>query len=128
MSKKVIDFSVLMAVYNKETPSFLKRSIESLLIQTLVPNEVVLVKDGILTEELDSVISDFEIQYPHIFTVVSLSHNRGLANALNEGMRVVRNPIVARMDSDDICIKNRFELQLDYLLKNNLDIVGGQII
>jgi glycosyltransferase involved in cell wall biosynthesis len=128
MSKEVLKFSVLMSVYNKERPDFLKRSIESLLNQTLVPNEVVLVKDGELTEGLDSVINDYEIKYPHIFTVVSLSHNRGLANALNEGMRMVRNPIVARMDSDDICFESRFEVQVNYLINNGLDIVGGQIV
>jgi glycosyltransferase involved in cell wall biosynthesis len=128
MSKKNIEFSVLMAVYIMETPSFLKMSIESLLNQTLVPNEVVIVKDGELTERLDSIINDFEIKYPHIFTIVSLSRNSGLAHALNEGMKVVRNSIVARMDSDDICFENRFEVQVNYLIDNNLDIVGGQIV
>jgi glycosyltransferase involved in cell wall biosynthesis len=124
----MIRFSVLMSVYCKENPTFLRRSLESLFKQTLAPNEIVLVKDGELTERLDSVINDYEIKYPHIFTIVSLSKNRGLANALNEGMKMVRNPIVARMDSDDICFENRFEIQINYLLNNSLDIVGGQIV
>ncbi|UTN04627.1 glycosyltransferase [Flavobacterium bizetiae] len=128
MSNKAFEFSVLMAVYNKEIPEFLEKSIESLLNQTFVPNEIVLVKDGELTEGLDSVIHYYEKKYPYIFNVVSLAKNKGLANALNEGMRVVRNSIVARMDSDDICFFNRFEIQMDYLIDNNLDIVGGQII
>jgi len=128
MSKKVFEFSVLMSVYYKEKPDFLRRSIESIINQTLIPNEIVLVKDGKLTKGLNNVINDYEIKYPHIFTVVSLPKNGGLANALNEGMRVVRNPIVARMDSDDICFKNRFEIQINYLINNSLDIVGGQIV
>lgn len=128
MAKKKFEISVLMSVYNKERPDFLKRSIESLLNQTLTPNEIVLVKDGELTEALDAVIHDYEIKYPHIFNIVSLFKNSGLANALNEGMKVVRNPIVARMDSDDICFENRLEIQLNYLIDNSLDIVGGQIV
>lgn len=128
MSKKNLEFSVLMSVYNKELPSFLEKSVESILRQTLVPNEIVLVKDGELNEELDSVINNYKIKYPSIFTIVSLSNNIGLANALNEGMKVVRNPIVARMDSDDICFECRFEIQVNYLISNNLDIVGGQVV
>lgn len=128
MLKENIDFSVLMSVYFKEKPFFLKESLESLLNQTKIPNEIVLVKDGPLTKELDEVITEFESKYPSIFTVVSLPQNKGLANALNEGMRVVRNSIIARMDSDDISFENRFELQINYLLNNNLDIVGGQMV
>ena len=125
MLKKTNSFSVLMSVYHRENPSFLKKSV---INETLVPNEVVLIKDGKLTDELDCVISDFTTKYPHIFTVISLSQNIGLANALNEGMKVIRNPIIARMDSDDICFENRFEMQINYLIDNDLDIVGGQIV
>lgn len=117
-----------MSVYNKETPDFLQKSLDSVISQTFVPNEIVLVKDGKLTNGLDAVIYEFQIKYPHIFTVVCLSQNKGLANALNEGIKVVRNPIVARMDSDDICFENRFENQINYLIKNDLDILGGQIV
>lgn len=129
MPKIVISsFSVLMSVYHKEKAIFLKKSLDSVINQTLVPDEIVLVKDGVLTDELDSVINDFVAKYPQIFTIVSLSQNGGLSNALNEGMKVVRNPIIARMDSDDICFENRFEIQINYLLSNELDIGGGQIV
>ena len=124
----MLNFSVLMSVYHKEKAIFLKKSLDSVINQTLVPDEIVLVKDGVLTDELDSVINDFVAKYPQIFTIVSLSQNGGLSNALNEGMKVVRNPIIARMDSDDICFENRFEIQINYLLSNELDIGGGQIV
>jgi glycosyltransferase involved in cell wall biosynthesis len=124
----MVKFSVLMSVYYKENPKFLKRSLESLLNQTVLPDEIVLVKDGPLTRELDEVIVEFSDKHLDLLTIVPLLKNEGLANALNVGANVAKNSIIARMDSDDICIKNRFELQLDYLLRNNLDIVGGQII
>lgn len=121
-------FSVLISVYYKEKANFLTKSLKSVINQTLLPDEIILVKDGLLTDELDSVINNFVTKYPHIFTVVSLAQNKGLANALNEGIKLAKNPIIARMDSDDICFENRFEVQMNYLTANNLDIVGGQIV
>ena len=50
-------FSVLISVYFNETPIFLKKALDSILNQTLKPGEVVLVKDGIITKELEDVIS-----------------------------------------------------------------------
>jgi glycosyltransferase involved in cell wall biosynthesis len=121
-------FSVLISVYHKENPEFLQKSLESIMCQTLIPDQVVLVKDGLLSDDLDFVIDNFKRQYPKIFSVVSLPKNRGLAKALNEGFKIARNSIIARMDSDDICISNRFEIQINYMIENDLDIVGGQIM
>lgn len=129
MEKKITcDFSVLMSVYKKDNSIFFKQSLESIMSQTLMPNEIILVKDGMLTEELENVIKKYQNNYPNLFKIVSLTSNKGLANALNEGMRIAKYSIIARMDSDDICIPNRFEIQINYLVENELDIVGGQII
>ena len=51
-----MQYSVLMSVYNKEKASWLKESIESMLNQTVKPSELVVIKDGRLTDELDEVI------------------------------------------------------------------------
>jgi glycosyltransferase involved in cell wall biosynthesis len=122
------NFSVLMSVYIKENSNYLRQSLESLIKQTLLPNEIIIVKDGPLTIELDNVINEYCDKYPLLFLVVELPQNKGLAYALNEGMKNAGNDIIARMDSDDICIGERFENQINYLINNNLDIVGGQII
>lgn len=110
-------FSALISVYYKENPSYLSTSLESVFNQTLPPTEVVLVKDGSLTPELDVVINHFTAKYPSI-KVVALPNNVGLGLALREGLNHCSYDIVARMDSDDICFQERFEYQLDYLLKN----------
>lgn len=129
MKKKITsDFSVLMSVYKKDNSIFFKQSLESIMNQTLMPNEIILVKDGSLTEELENVITEYQNNYSNLFKIVSLTSNNGLANALNEGMRIAKYSIIARMDSDDICIPDRFEIQINYLIDNQLDIVGGQII
>jgi glycosyltransferase involved in cell wall biosynthesis len=122
------NFSVLMSVYIKENSNCLRQSLESIMTQTLMPNEIIIVKDGPLTIELDNVISEYVDKYPILFLVIELTQNKGLAYALNEGMKFAENDIIARMDSDDICIPERFEIQINYLINNDLDIVGGQII
>mgnify|MGYP001164727599 CR=1 FL=1 len=121
-------FSVLMSVYNKENPDYLRLSLESILVdQSVIPTEVVLVEDGPLTDELYIVLEDFKSRYSFLKTI-SLKSNVGLGLALNEGLKHCRFDWVARMDSDDIAIKTRFEEQLKFIKSNpTIDIVGGGI-
>lgn len=121
------DYSVLMSVYFKEKAEFLQKSIDSMLAQTAMPEQIVLVKDGSLTDELDSVIKSYEETYPNIFTVVPLEKNGGLGNALNIGLEHCRNELVARMDTDDISLPTRCEKQLICFRDDDVDIVGTQI-
>ena len=122
------EYSVLMSVYHKEKPEYLKQSIESIQAQTLSTNDFVLVCDGPLNEQLDSVIATKRQEMGESLNVVRLAKNGGLGNALNEGIKHCKNELVARMDSDDIAVRNRFELQLAYLMSHpNTDILGGQI-
>jgi len=107
-------FSVLLSVYHKENPSYLSQSLDSVFNQTVPPSEVILVKDGQLTKELDNVIEEFLKEYS-IFKVISLEENRGLGFALNEGLNHCSYEWVARMDTDDICFPNRFEKQLEII-------------
>lgn len=101
-------YSVLMSVYSKENPAWLKLAIESIQDQTLPTSDFVLVCDGPLTPELDGVIAEKHCQMGEILMVVRLEKNVGLGNALNEGIKHCRNELVARMDSDDIaCISCR---------------------
>lgn len=122
------NFSVVISVYFKENPIYLRQSLESVINQTLMPKEIVLVKDGALTIELDSVIDEYEENYSEIFKVITLPQNKGLSNALNIGISMTRYPLIARMDSDDICFNDRFEKQVLALNEFDLDIVGGQIV
>lgn len=121
-------FSVLMSVYRNEKPEFFKASMESVLGQSLKPNEIVLVRDGKVTEELQGYI-DYYVHTYKCIKYVPLEDNIGLGRALDYGLQFVKNEIVARMDTDDICVQNRFEKQLNYM-KNNpeIDVLGGQIM
>ena len=105
-------YSVLMSVYKKENPVFLKQSIESIQNQTVPTDDFVLVCDGPLTPELDSVLAVKQHELGEVLHVVRLEKNGGLGNALNEGIRHCKNELVARMDSDDIAYPDRCEKQL----------------
>lgn len=121
-------FSVLLSVYYKENPRFLNESLNSIINQTIKPNEIILIKDGPLSYELNNVIENFKNNYSKLFTIIKLKENEGLGKALSIGVRNCKYDLVARMDTDDIAKENRFEKQLK-VFKNNqqLDIVGSWV-
>lgn len=120
-------YSVLMSVYFQENPSYLQKSIESILSQTLKPDELIIVEDGPLTIELKKVIKNFK-ESNRFIKSVTLETNLGLGLALNEGLKYCSNELVGRMDSDDICVSDRFEKQVEKFNENDeLIILGMQI-
>lgn len=117
-----------MSVYHKEKAEYLKLALDSVINQTLKPDEIVLVQDGKLTEELQAVITDYLQKYPDIFKTYALQQNQGLGKALNFGMQKCSNELIARMDTDDIAEPNRFELQIkEFEQDKELTLCGGQI-
>lgn len=108
--------SILMSTYVREKASNLAASLESLRIQTLPAGQIVLVIDGPVGTDQEQVIADFAaIDAPWEFTVLRLERNGGLARALNAGLAACTMPLIMRMDSDDICLPDRIELEVDYL-------------
>lgn len=117
-------YSVLMSVYKKERPEYLKIAIDSMLSQTLPPDEIVLVEDGELGEDLHAAIK----RYGDKLHIVKNKVNLGLGLALNEGLKVCRNELVARMDTDDCSKPDRCLKQVKrFEEKPYLDIVGSHI-
>lgn len=116
-------YSVLMSLYKKENPEYLRLAIDSMLNQTVAPDEIVLVEDGPLTDELYAVLDE----YPMLHRVKNET-NLGLGLALNVGLKECRNELVARMDTDDCSKPDRCEKQLKrFLEKPYLSIVGSHI-
>lgn len=110
--------SVLMSIYSRDRPEYLDVAIESIISQTRPPDEIVVVKDGPLTNELSCIIKQWQQKRPGLFKVVSLTENCGLGVALQEGLKACSYDIVARMDADDISCPDRFEKQLKFLQEN----------
>lgn len=117
--------SVLMSVYARELPAALDAALHSLRVQTVPPQEIVLVKDGPLTEALEAVIDSHRQALP--LRVVALPRNVGLTQALNEGLRHVSQPWVMRFDSDDVCEPHRIAAQRGWMEAGSLDLFGAQI-
>lgn len=121
-------YSVLMSVYKKDNPSFLTAAIESMLNQSVLCEQFIVVEDGPLPENLQKVIEEFASKQQELFTVVKLSENMGLGRALDKGLEVCRNNLVARMDADDISLPSRCEKLLDLFAKNpKLGLAGTNI-
>ncbi len=124
MSQK---YSVLMSVYAKEKPEYLVVSLDSMLAQTMAPDEIMIIEDGPLPEALEDVVQHYKSLYPKIIVVHRLERNVGLGNALAVGVPLCRNEIIARMDSDDYSLPVRMEMQLKRLNRDHLDLVGSQV-
>ncbi|WP_090940094.1 glycosyltransferase [Pelosinus propionicus] len=121
-------FSVLISIYCKENPMFFKIALESVINQTCIPTEIVIVKDGALTYELDQIIENFEMRFPGLFKIIILPENRGLGLSLQAGIIECSYELIARMDTDDIAKPERFEKQLKKFSDNKeIDLVGTYI-
>lgn len=121
-------FSVLMATYLRDDPVLLQRAVDSVFINSLPPQRLVLVADGPLGTGLEKMVESIQARYRSL-TFVRLPYNQGLSHALNHGMRFVETEWVARADSDDINLPERFEAQTHFLRENpEVTIVGGAIL
>jgi len=124
-SHNYYSFSVLLSVYFKEKPSFLENALDSIwTLQSLKPKQIVVVKDGALTPELDEILNVFSKKAPVDFVVNDF--NIGLSASLNKGLKYCEYELVARMDTDDIAYPERFERQIAFFIENpDIDILGS---
>lgn len=115
--------SVLMSVYNTNN-QYLKDAIESVLTQTFTDFEFIIVDDH-TCEENQKLLLEYRDKDPRI-VLIHNDENMGLTRSLNRGIEVAQGEFIARMDSDDICVNNRLERQLEFMI-NNRDVlaVGG---
>lgn len=122
----MLQFSVLMSLYFKETPSNLEQCFASLYAQTLHIPEVVCVFDGAVSYELENVVISWSEKLN--IKIVKIENNVGLGNALNIGLKQCTYEIIARMDTDDICHPSRLERQLKFLIHDEkLVLLGSNI-
>ncbi len=118
-----------MSVYIKEHPEYLDKCLESVYNQSAKADEWVIVHDGPITDELQEVIDKYKTYDGVEINEVLLEQNQGLGIALSHGVTACRNELIARMDTDDIAVPDRFELQLaEFENHPELDICGGQIV
>ena len=107
-----LPMSILMSTYIAESPANLAISLQSLADQTRLPAQIVLVLDGPVGSDQELIIHHARDRSPAVdMTILRLPKRVGLAGALNTGLEACRFELVARMDSDDICLPQRLALQ-----------------
>lgn len=118
-------FSVLMSVYAEEKAEYLTKALDSVFCQTLMPDEVVLVEDGPLPLNLKQVIDSYQEKYLQLVTF-QFEENVQLGRALAKGVELCSNELIARMDTDDIAVPERFERQYTYMKNHSeVSVCGG---
>lgn len=125
MSKTKI--TVLMSLYKGEKAAYFRQSLNSIFEQTLLPEEVLVVLDGPISDSLKQVLDAYVQRYPAIH-LLPQEKNLGLGYSLAIGVKAARNNLIARMDTDDIMRKDRLALQAKKFEENpNLTICGSNI-
>ncbi len=119
--------SVVMAIYKNDKIEFLKQAIYSVLNQTKSADEFLIIVDGFICDIVKKYLQGLQKDV-NLIKVIYLDENKGLANALNVGVNASFGDLIFRMDADDICFSERFERQYNYIIENELDIVGSQTI
>lgn len=124
---KKIKFSVLMSVYKNDKSEDVKVAIDSLLNQTLLPNQIVILEDGKVSKKLDDLLEDYSKKHK-IIEIYKRKQNLGLGLTLNEGLNYCEYDYVARMDADDYSYPNRFEKEINYISNHpDIDVIGCNI-
>ena len=116
-----------MCVYKNDNPEHFHQAINSVMNQTVKPNEIILVVDGPIPSSIEEIITLYTEDEDN-FKVIRLNENVGNGNARRIGLKNCRYELVAIMDADDISLPDRFEKQLKCFEEDsNLSIVGGNI-
>lgn len=118
-----------MSVYKSEKPAYLDRSLQSVWDdQTLKPDEIILVQDGPVGEELATIIKKWKEKLADNLVLLVNETNLGLTKSLNRGIKVAKGEYIARMDSDDISLPERFAHQVEFMDAHpEISVVGGAI-
>lgn len=117
--------SVIMPAYNAE--KYLEESIKSILNQTFTNFEFIIINDG--SKDNTKKIIDIYKKKDKRIILLNNPKNLGLQVSLNRGLKLAKGKYIARMDSDDISLSNRFQIQINFLDRNkDIFLVGGSAI
>jgi len=121
-------YSVLLPVYKGDRAEWLKIAVDSMLAQTLPPEEIFIAVDGAVGADLSATLNEYEASNPRLFTVKRYAENEGLGKLLNKTLPLCRNEWVVRMDADDYSLPERIEKQFTVLKENpDISVVGCNV-
>ena len=122
-------YSGLASIYKNTKLDELTIALESMEKQTLPPEQIVIVIDGDICEDVRNYILKKQKENENFYTIVPSKENIGLGRALALGMKSCRNELIARFDTDDICVLDRCEKQVRYMEQHSdCSVVGANIL
>lgn len=111
--------SVLMSCFWKDNLTYLDAALESLYLQTLPPNEIIIVFEGEINDDFQSVFDKWTPLFKNSsFKLIPALDSKGLPACLNKGLKAAKGEYIIRFDSDDYCYPNRIEAQIDFFKQN----------
>ena len=116
-------YSALLCVNNTEKPEWLSTALDSMLNQTVKPDEIVLVQNGLLAEDLDATIYQYKEKYPEIIKILPLLDKVGLGVALRQGVFACSHGFIACMDADGYSVPTRIEEEFVALFEKKVDML-----
>ncbi len=124
-----MEFSALLSVYKAERASYFNDALISIWDnQTVKPTQIVIVIDGEITDSLQAILDKWKLKLSDTIKLIPFQTNKGLGKALSEGLTHCDHELIARMDTDDIAVPERFSIQLKAFEENpNLSVLGGQV-
>jgi glycosyltransferase involved in cell wall biosynthesis len=120
------NYSVLIPVYIKDNPDWLRIAVDSMKSQSLPPEEIVIAVDGAVTSGLDAVICGYEADVS-LFSVYRFDKNEGLGLLLRKTIPLCRNEYIARMDADDYSVPRRIEKQFEAMKRESAALIGSSV-
>lgn len=121
MENKQPLISVIIPCYNAS--DFLREALDSIVNQTYKNLEIICI-DDCSTDGTAQILTEYSLKDNRI-VIIKNEENLKLIRTLNKGITLAKGDYIARMDADDMCSLNRFEIQLNYLIDNpNCDIIS----
>ncbi len=121
-------FSLILCTYMNDDKTHLKEAISSIINQSKIPNEYIVIVDGPINAESERMLLTYENEMEN-FHIYWLPENVGHGRARQYGLDKCSYDLVALMDADDISERDRFEKQLLVFYKEDaLSIVGSNIL
>jgi glycosyltransferase involved in cell wall biosynthesis len=119
--------SVIVNIWGKDNASSLFRSLQSVLKQNHKPDEVLIVVDGLISNELHRIISDFSTASNFLVKQIEIPIATGLWNARNVGIQTAEHGFIAVHDADDVMHPDRLKIQLDQISNAEIDVLGSPV-
>ena len=120
-------YSALLCVCHEDKSEWLSVALDSMLCQTVKPDEIVLVQNGPLADNLDATIYRYKENNPEIIKILPLPDKVSVGLALQQGVLACSHGFIACMDADGYSVPTRIEEELEALFENKVDMVGSDI-